>query len=253
MSAVAGSGAPEAEVVFHDAECGGYRADLGIWSGLARERAGELPVLDLGAGTGRVAIPLAREGHRVLAVERDPLLAAELDSRAEGLGPRPQVLVADARDLDPALGPISLALAPMQFMQLLDEADRACVLERVAATLAPGGTFATALLDESVPLSSGEPDPLPDVREVDGWVHSSLPLEVRVGEEVVEIARRRQVVSPAGELSESPHSIVLHRLEPDRLAAEAAPSGLRAAGIEPIGQTDDHVGSLVLLLERSDG
>jgi len=38
------------------------------------------------------------------------------------------------------------------------------------------------VIEEPLPIGSGRPDPVPDVREVDGWVHSSLPTEVRIGE-----------------------------------------------------------------------
>lgn len=247
------SSAPEAVVVFHDAECGGYGADLALWGELAGLHSGDRPIVELGAGTGRVALPLAAAGFRVLAVERDPLLADELRRRAAAAArPAVEVLEADARELEPPAEPAGLALATMQFMQLLDRGDRARVLGRVSAALVPGGLFAAALLDESLPLSSGEPEPLPDVREVDGWVHSSLPLEVRVEGEAIEIVRLRQLVSPAGELTEAPHTIRLYRVGAEQLAAEAAPFGLRLTGAERIGQTDDHVASIALLLERRD-
>ena len=67
-----------AHVVWHDVECGRYDADLTLWIELAREAGG--PVLDVGAGTGRVALPLARAGHEVTALDRDAeLLAAEAE------------------------------------------------------------------------------------------------------------------------------------------------------------------------------
>jgi hypothetical protein len=37
------------------------------------------------------------------------------------------------------------------------------------------------------------------------------------------------------------------------LEAEAERCGLRVAGTEPIGETDEHVGSLLLLMELADG
>lgn len=46
-------------------------------------RHGEL--IDIGAGTGRASIPLAREGHRVIAVERDPGMAEALRSASNDL------------------------------------------------------------------------------------------------------------------------------------------------------------------------
>ena len=41
-------------IIWHDVENGSYAVDLKLWRRLAREAAG--PVLDLGAGTGRVAL-----------------------------------------------------------------------------------------------------------------------------------------------------------------------------------------------------
>ncbi len=67
-------------VIWHDLECGGYVADLPLWRELARERGG--PILDVGAGTGRVALDLARNGHEVTALDRDPELLDALRRRA---------------------------------------------------------------------------------------------------------------------------------------------------------------------------
>lgn len=252
MSAAAGRRtAPDAEVAFHDAECGGYAADLGLWASLTAGAGG--PVLDLGAGTGRVALPLAIAGRRVLALEYEPALAGELARRARAAGAPVEVLVRDARSIVPLPEPPAVALAPMQFMQLFDRPGRARVLDAVAAALPPGGSFAAALLDERLPLSSGEPDPLPDVREVDGWVHSSTPLEVRVEGEAIEVVRLRQVVSPAGELSSERHVTMLWRLDPEVLSAELAARGLEEARIEPIGETDDHVASVAVIARRAGG
>ena len=48
--------------IWHDVECGAYEADLELWRELAREAPEG--VLDVGAGTGRVALRLARAGPR---------------------------------------------------------------------------------------------------------------------------------------------------------------------------------------------
>ena len=49
-------------VIWHDVENGGYEADLPLWRAPGRADA-DGPVLDLGAGTGRVALDLAAAGH----------------------------------------------------------------------------------------------------------------------------------------------------------------------------------------------
>jgi 2-polyprenyl-3-methyl-5-hydroxy-6-metoxy-1,4-benzoquinol methylase len=56
-------------VMWHDVECGTYTADLPLWRRLARETGGR--VLDIGAGTGRVALDLTRAGARVTALDLD--------------------------------------------------------------------------------------------------------------------------------------------------------------------------------------
>ena len=48
-------------VAWHEVENGSYDADLFLWRQLADTANG--PVLDLGAGTGRVAADLAARGH----------------------------------------------------------------------------------------------------------------------------------------------------------------------------------------------
>jgi SAM-dependent methyltransferase len=231
--------------IWHDVECGGYDADLPLWEELAERRGGR--VLELGSGTGRVALHLARRGHEVAALDRDPDLIATLAERAGELPVEP--LVADARDF--ALSePAALALAPMQFLQLLPDAEerRAC-LECLAASLHEDGLLAAAIV-EGLPHSGDSLPPLPDVREVDGWVYSSLPVAVEpVGGRIV-LRRLRQTVSPAGELSEAEDEIQLQAFSAAELEAEAARAGFAPAGRRCTPETEAHVGSTVVLLER---
>ena len=70
---------------------------------------------------------------------------------------------------------------------------------RSPPTSRPAGSSRAAILAEPLP-PSGPTESIPDVREVGGWIHSSLPLEVRVEREVLEIVRLRQLVAPDGEL-----------------------------------------------------
>ncbi len=91
--------------------------------------------------------------------------------------------------------------------------------------------------------------PLPDTREVDGWVYSSLPIEARVEDGEIRVRRLRQTVSPGGELSEEVDEVVLRELDASTLEAEAEAAGLRPAGRRAVPPTDAHVGSTVVLLE----
>jgi len=234
-----------AAAIWHDVECGSYSADLPLWEELA-ERCGG-PVLELGCGTGRVALHLARRGHRVYGLDHDPELLAVLAERAE---PSVVPLQADARSFELAES-VALALAPTHLLQLLPgPAERVECLRCVAAALRPGGLLAATIL-EQMPEPDGAPPPLPDVREVDGWVYSSLAIEAAIGPGEVVVRRLRQMVSPEGALSEEPNVVRILTFAAATLESEAAAAGLVPAGRREISPTELHVGSTVVLLERS--
>jgi SAM-dependent methyltransferase len=233
--------------IWHDAENGSYSGDLALWEELASAAAG--PILDLGCGTGRVALHLARRGHSVVGLDVDPELIAALAERAGGLPLR--AIVADARRFE-LEDEVALALAPMQLAQLLPaSADRVECLSCIASHLRPGGRVALSIV-ERLPQESEGPPPLPDVREVDGWIYSSLPLDaVDIGEEIV-IQRLRQTVSPAGEMSEEENEIRIRTLSAAALERDGVEAGLVPLPRRAIPPTDLHVGSTVVVLGRAE-
>jgi SAM-dependent methyltransferase len=234
--------------IWHDVECGAYAADFKVWDELA-DRCGD-PILELGAGTGRLAIHLARRGHRVIGLDYDEALIAAQIERAAGLPVTP--LLADARGFE-LPEQVALALAPMQLLQMLaNQAERLACLDSIAAQLLPGGRVAAAMV-EGMPESEEDGEPLvPDVREVDGWVYSSLPLEAAVGPENIVVHRLRQKVAPSGELTDEPDSVTICTLTADELEAEAAEVGLVAVQRLYIEPTADHVGSTVVVLGQEE-
>lgn len=240
----------EAEV-WQEVEFGSYALDLPLWQQLAQEARGL--VAELGAGSGRVARALAREGHEVLALERDPELVAALAERAAELPLT--VLEGDVVELATieAFEDVALAIGPLQVVQLLDARERASMLEGLAARLASGGRAALALVDESTLAEQGSTTQLrPDMREVSGWVYSSQPLWVQVDDERLRMRRLRERVAPDGDLTRRVHDDVLRRLGPDRLEADAAAAGLRAAGRHSVEATPSEAGSIVVVLEAPE-
>ena len=232
--------------IWHDVECGAYAADLPLWEELAKRCGG--PVLELGCGTGRVALHLARRGFTVVGLDRDPELLAALAERGAELPL--STVEADARAFALA-EPASLVLAPTHLLQLFPEsAQRRDCLRCVAAALRPGGLLAAAII-ESMPEPDGAPPPLPDVREVDGWVYSSLAVEAAVAPGEIVVRRLRQRVSPDGSLSEEPNEVRIATFTAEALEAEATGCGLVPAGRHETPPTSMHEGSLVVLLERS--
>lgn len=234
-----------AVTAWHDVECGAYDGDLPLWEEMAAAADGR--VLELGCGTGRVVLHLARRGHRMLGLDRDPELLAALAERAAELPVEP--VLADAREFS-FDGEVELALAPTHLLQLLPDAeDRTACLRRVAAHLAPGGRFAAAIVEE-MPEHDGSPPPLPDVHEVDGWVYASLATEAAVGDGEIVVRRLRQTVSPAGELSEELNEVRLVTFPAAQLESEGLAAGLAPVARHEIPPTDTHIGSLVVELGK---
>jgi SAM-dependent methyltransferase len=236
-------------VIWHDVECGGYEADLGQWRELAAGAEGRL--LEIGCGTGRVALELAAGGHSVTALDSEAALIRALEERARDARLPVEAVVADARSFRIERRAVALAIAPMQVVQLMGGADgRGAMLSRVRDHLTPGGRFAAALADPFEGASDEDAaPPLPDVREQDGWVFSSTPVAVRAEAGGTAIDRLRQAVSPTGDLDESMASIVLDRLEAEELEAEGVAAGFRPLERRSVPATGDYVGSVVVVLE----
>jgi SAM-dependent methyltransferase len=233
------------DVLWHDLECGGYDLDLPLWRELA-DREGS-PVLDVGAGTGRVALDLARRGHEVVAVDRDPVLLDALADRGAGLAVSTAAVDARAFDLGRRF---PLVIVPMQTLQLLGGREgRARFLARVCEHLAPGGLLAVALADalESFDEEHDQPPP-PDLREVGGVVYASRPVRVRDLGDRAAIDRVRQIVAIDGTLTTLDNVVELDRLEPEELEEEAVAFGLRAEPHRRIPQTLEYVGSTAVML-----
>jgi SAM-dependent methyltransferase len=227
-------------VMWHEVECGRYAADLALWDELAR--ATPDGVLDVGAGTGRVALPLARAGHAVTALDLDAELLAVLTERADDV--YVPTLVADAQDfaLD---APVGLVIVPMQTLQLL--ADRAAFFACARRALVPGGRLAAAIAIDLEAFEAAEHLPLPDVGRIEGWTFVSQPVAIRVEPGRYRIERIREIVAPDGERERSDDVIELAHISAAQLAEEAAAHGLEAEDLRRIPETDEHVGAEVVV------
>ena len=136
------------DAALYDYEYRRRRADVTFYRELATKRlGGPGRVLELGAGSGRVTIPLARDGHEVVAIDQSKAMLARLRSRTESLpgAVRSRITVVDG-DLCTfsAPGPkFPLVIAAFNVLEhLYTRGELAACLARVAAHLAPGGAFA---------------------------------------------------------------------------------------------------------------
>ena len=133
------------DAALYDYEYRRRRADVTFYRQLASRRAPRR-ILELGAGSGRVTIPLARDGFEVVAVDRAPAMLDLLRARVAKLPAaarrRVTIVEGDLRDFD-AGGRFPLAIAAFNVVEhLYTRAEVDVCLRRVAAHLAPRGAFA---------------------------------------------------------------------------------------------------------------
>ena len=101
--------------------------------------AGEGPSLELGIGTGRVALPLAARGLVVHGIEASPAMVDRL--REKPAGSEIPITIGDFADVD-APGPFSLVFVVYNtFLQLASQDEQCRCVANVANRLSPGGRF----------------------------------------------------------------------------------------------------------------
>ncbi len=115
--------------------------------------AGSEPVLELGIGTGRVALPLSARGVQVQGVEASREMAARLRSRPGG--DRIVVTIGDFSEV-PVDGSFSLVyIVAGTFLELRTQEVQLDCFINAARRLASGGTF---ILDALLPEALNSPE-----------------------------------------------------------------------------------------------
>jgi SAM-dependent methyltransferase len=246
-------------VVWHELECGSYSADLSLWLELASLSGGA--ILDIGAGTGRVARVLAQAARRVTALERDPELLARVGTRRARLPI--ELVCADARCFSLPRRDFDLCIVPMHTIQLLgDDRQRAEFLRCAREHLRPTGLLACALLPDAEPFDCrrGDVGPVPERTTVAGLRYVSAAVRVEVDERLITIERERKIMRVAASDSRAgagarEQELLLEEREVSELARvgarqfeqELVNAGLRPLETRQVPATSDHVGSEVVL------
>jgi SAM-dependent methyltransferase len=102
------------------------------------------PIVELGVGTGRIAVPIAVEGIDVVGVDSSAGMLAVCRQRAElaGVADRLDLRVGDLRE-PPVEDPVDLVICPFRsFLHLETDDDRRAGLAAVRELLVPGGRLA---------------------------------------------------------------------------------------------------------------
>jgi SAM-dependent methyltransferase len=120
------------------------RRDVPFWRRVAAGAQGR--VLELGCGTGRVALPLTRAGVALVGIDRSAPMLDRAARRGRG---RLRLVRGDIRTLPFADGEFAMVLAPYGILQsLLRDRDLEDTLGSVARVLAPGGLFGIDLVPD---------------------------------------------------------------------------------------------------------
>ena len=147
------------------------RRDVAFWRREAARQRGR--VLELGCGTGRLLMPLARAGARMTGLDRSAPMLERARARARRLpaARRPRIARGDIRALPFPARAFSLVIAPYGMLQsLTSDADLDAALAEAARVLTPRGTLGIDLV--------------PDLPNWDAY-HRELRLRGRMGRAAV--------------------------------------------------------------------
>jgi SAM-dependent methyltransferase len=226
-----------------------YTRDIPFWRAAAA-RLGS-PVLDLGCATGRVALPLARDGAEVWALDRSPAMLAELERLLEAEPPEVRQRVRPVRGdlagfrLDEAFRLVLIAMNTLQ--ALTEPADRLACLTAAREHLAPGGEliFDVALpdADEIVDTMGIErPGGLHHDRATGATLeHSAWYDRWEPGTHTLEFTLRMEQRTGG-----APPSTILRRHRVHLFSPEEIGELLARAGLEPVEVLGDFDGSPVI-------
>lgn len=146
--------------------------DVEFYANLAVAARG--PVLELGAGTGRISLALARQGVQVTALDADRGMLARLNEKRnaldEAIRARVSIVEADMRSFRLAQR-FALVIAPFRaFLHNLTTQDQLQCAKRVFDHLVPAGTFALNVFHPSLSFMSRNAGPLEGVwRQTGEW------------------------------------------------------------------------------------
>lgn len=209
--------------------------DLPFWQALAQQAAG--PVLELGCGTGRVLLHLARQGYALTGADNDPTMLNFLRERLPADLPHPpRLLHADMTRL-PLMDAYALVLIPCNTFSLLLPENRRAALREIVRLLAVGGLLAVSIPNPRV-LRSLPPRGAPEVEEILSHPLTGNPLQVssewqRRGARFT-LHWHYDHLLPNGE-SERSTVTVIHQLD----APETYLNEVRAAGLQIVATYGD--------------
>ncbi|MEX1294651.1 MAG: class I SAM-dependent methyltransferase [Candidatus Limnocylindrales bacterium] len=230
---------------YYDLDLRDVHYDAELYQQLALEGGG--PVLELGAGSGRIAVPLALAGHQVLGIDTDEAMLERgqrywEDVRGEIEPTRLRLERGDFLDLrtDARFGLVLMAVNT--FLVAEDDQARLSILTRMRQSLRPGGIAAVEV-------------GTPDARELERFdgrqQHEWLRVDPETGEEVTKtisavhdpadgsvlLTQVYEWTAPGGgTVGRVTHQDLIHLVSAERLGQLA-----REAGFDTVELKGDHL------------
>ena len=129
---------------FYDAIHGDQRDDVGLWLSYAGRT--DRPVLDVGCGTGRIALELSRAGHQVVGIDPSPSMLEIARQRADDDALEVEFIEGRVIDLALEEGRYGLALLPADvFLYCADAEEQVATLALLGRCLQFNGLLAIDL------------------------------------------------------------------------------------------------------------
>jgi SAM-dependent methyltransferase len=221
--------------------------DIAFWLSLAEREAG--PVVEWGAGTGRISVRLAAAGHDVTAVEVSAKMVERGEEKSESVG----WIVGDMRRVDP--GPrYGLAVCAFNsFLCLRSVNDTLAFLRNANEHLVPGGLLGievSAFSPEELVDPPGGPALRHDFTRMlpDGWLDRFSVSHYDAATQLMEMRLfyERYVASGALE-SRRAHDITIRVVGRSELELMLQLTGFEVEAVyggfegEPFTSTSDHL------------
>jgi len=190
----------------------GVVEDIGFYVDEALQAAAR-PVVELGVGTGRIAIPVAMAGVHVIGVDSSPGMLAVCAERAAeaGVGDRLELRVGDLRR-PPVDERVLLVTCPFRaYLHLTNDDDRRAALRAARDLLVDGGRL---IFDVFRPSPE-------DIEETHGrWIEREPGIDERADWDIAEQTLTLSVRGPQGS-----STMTLSWLEPERWHSLLADAG----------------------------
>lgn len=244
---------------FYDAIHGDQRDDIGLWLSYAGRT--DRPVLEVGCGTGRIALALARAGHTVVGIDPSPAMLSIARQVAEDDALDAEFVEGRAIDLTLAEGHYGLALVPADvFLYCEDTEEQVATLAVLGRALQFNGLLAVDLpgplnwLDASTngqPLLvfNGETD---DGSQFDAWhVHED---DLAAQSRWLRVSYEQTADDGLVRRWQSEHRLrYVHRFEMELLLTLAGLALLDTYGDYDLGPLTNESERMILIARRTEG